>query len=88
MNNKQQALIAAAKSGRVSEIYQLISDGVDPFYFDKSGKNALDYAVKSDPIKTHILLIDLERICTSPAKQEILKHYIALAIKLGSDYEN
>ena len=41
MNNRQQALINAAKSGRISEIYRLISDGADPFYFDKSERMRL-----------------------------------------------
>jgi ankyrin repeat protein len=88
MNSKrQQALIGAAKSGKISEMYRLISSGADPFYFDKNGKNAFDYAVISDPIKTHILLNDLDKICTSPAKQEILKRYIDLVIKMGVTYE-
>ena len=88
MNNKQQALIDAAKFGKISKMYQLIADGANPFFFDENRKNALDYAIISDPIKTHILLSYLDRVCTSPAKQEILKHYIDLAIKTGgSDAE-
>jgi hypothetical protein len=88
MNNKQQALIDAAKFGKISKMYRLIAGDADPFFFDENGKNALDYAIISDPIKTHILLNDLDKVCTSPAKQEILKHYIASAIKTGgSDAE-
>ena len=86
MNSKrQQALIGAAKSGKIFEMYRLISNGADPFCFDKNGKNAFDYAIISDPIKTHILLNDLDKICASPVKQEILKYYINLAIKMGGD---
>ncbi len=87
MNNKQQELIEAAKSGNISDMYQLISDGADPFYFDENSKNALDYAIASDPIKAHILLNDLLKICNSAAQKEILKYYIALAVKVGGDYE-
>jgi ankyrin repeat protein len=85
-NNKQQALMDAAKAGRISEMYRLIASGANPFYFDENGKSALDYAIESDPIKTHMLLTDLSKICTSPAKKEILKHYIQLVIKTGGDY--
>ena len=86
--NKQQKLIEAAKSGHISDLYHLISDGADPFYFDKNNKNALDYAIIADPIKAHILLNDLLKISTSPSQKEILKHYISLAIKAGGGYED
>lgn len=87
MNNKQQELIEVAKSGNISDMYQLISDGTDSVYFDKNSKNALDYAIASDPIKAHILLNDLLKKCNSAAQKEILKYYIALAVKVGGDYE-
>ena len=83
MNNRQQALIDAAKAGRISEMYRLIASGANPFYFDENGKSALNYAIESDPIKTHILLTELNNICTSPTKKEVLKHYIDLVIKTG-----
>jgi len=73
----------AAKAGRISEMYQLISSGANPFYFDENSKSALDYAIESDPIKTYALLTDLNNICTSPSKKEILKHYIKLVMKTG-----
>jgi len=87
MSNKQQALIEAAKSGNVSDMYRLISGGADPFFFDQNNKNALDYVIIADPIKAHILLTDLEQICTISSKKEILKHYVTLAIKAGGDHE-
>ena len=87
MNKQQHNLINTAKSGKISCLYRLISHGADPFFFDEYHKNALDYAIESDPIKAHILLNDLDQICTSPAKQEILKHYIVLAIKAGGNRE-
>ncbi len=65
-SKRQQSLINLAKSGKISGMYQLISDGTYPFCFDEHSKNALDYAIETDPIKAHILLNDLDRICTSP----------------------
>jgi hypothetical protein len=87
MNNKQRALIDAAKSGKISDMYGLISDGGDPFYFDENSRNALDYAVKSDPIKAFSLINELAQVCTSPARQQILQYYLKLAVSNGGDCE-
>lgn len=86
-NKEQEKLIQAAKSGRISDMYSLIASGANPFYFDKNGQTSLNYAI-SDPIKTHILLLDLHQACTSAAKKDILKHYIELSLKNGGEYED
>lgn len=83
MGDKQKLLVDKAKSGKILAMYELIAQGADPFIFDQNGKNALQYAVESDPIKAYILLDDLRLIYTSPAQQEIIKHYSKLAIILG-----
>jgi ankyrin repeat protein len=87
-NKKQEELIEAAKSGRISEMYPLIASGANPFYFDKNGQTPLNHAIVSDPIKTHILLLDLHEATTSPAKKDILNHYIELSIKSGGRNED
>lgn len=85
MDDKQKILIDAAKTGKILDMYGLIASGADPFIFDQDGKSALQYAVESDPIKAYILLDDLAMIYTSPAQQEIIKHYIKLAVMLGGN---
>lgn len=82
MNKKQQDLIDAAKTGNISDMYELIASGGNPFIFDENNKNSLDYAVQSDPIKTYTLLIELDKICSSTQKG-ILKHYLALVMQNG-----
>jgi len=84
MDDKQNDLINLAKSGKISDMYKLIANGADPFIFDQDGKNALQYAVESDPIKAYILLEDLRLIYKKPMQQEIIKYYIKLAITFGN----
>lgn len=84
MGDKQKDLINLAKSGKISDMYRLIANGADPFIFDEDEKNALQYAIESDPIKAYTLLDDLLLIYKNPAQQEIIKYYTKLAIILGS----
>ena len=79
MDDKQKDLINFAKAGKVSDMYKLIANGADPFISDQAGKNALQYAVESDPIKAYTLLEDLRLIYRNPAQQEIIKYYRPVA---------
>lgn len=87
MDDKQKDLINFAKEGKISDMYKLIANGADPFIFDQVGKNALQYAVESDPIKAYTLLEDLRLIYRNPAQQEIIKYYTKLAITFGRSDE-
>lgn len=57
-------------------MYALIASGGNPFAIDETGQNALDYAIKSDPIKSCILLIDLDKTCNCPTKKQIINNYL------------
>lgn len=83
MDDKQKDLINFAKAGNISGMYKLIANGADPFIFDQDRKNALQYAIESDPIKAYTLLDDLRLIYRNPAQQEIIKYYTNLAINHG-----
>jgi ankyrin repeat protein len=85
-SNRQLDLVRKARGGKISEMYELIANGADPFYFDRNGKSPLDYAIESDPIKAYTLLNDLDKVCSSEAKKDVLRHYISLAIRTGNNY--
>ena len=75
-SRKDQALINIAIAGKISTMYALIASGGNPFAIDETGQNALDYAIKSDPIKSCILLIDLDKTCNCPTKKQIINNYL------------
>lgn len=88
MDDKQKDLINLAKIGKISDMYKLIANGADPFIFDQAGKNALQYAVESDPIKAYTLLDNLTLIYRNPAQLEIIKYYTQLALTYGRNDES
>jgi ankyrin repeat protein len=85
MTDKQNQLYLAAKCGDITKMYLLISSGADPFHIDKTGKNSIDYAIISDPLKAHMLLADLSRAATTSSHKEKIENYLK---KMGGNYEN
>lgn len=85
MTDKQDQLLQAAKCGDITRMYLFISNGADPFYIDKMGKNPIDYAIMIDPLKAYVLLADLKRAAVASSHKEKIENYIK---KMGDDYEN
>jgi ankyrin repeat protein len=61
----QKALFQAAKAGNINLMREFIAVGADPFEPDTEGYNAIFYAMKSDPVKTGSLLVDLNLMIKS-----------------------